>query len=417
MRSSPTRASPTASCASGCGPTCEAILPHTDVLLMTSRSESFCLAALEAAACGVPTVAPRVGGLPELVRDGVSGLLFEDGDEDAGVDALVTLLQDDLLRARMGRAARAVATEFAATAVVPRYEALYRELLGRAATGSDSATPRTDAVVRELSDLLADDAGRALLLERGMHTDPGAFAALLSPPPDGALNELLGLPADAPLVHIGQQACADIGPTVAAKFAAADTLGGAGATPAVLWHDLDRAGSERRGMRVVLPSGKKTRGVWLAHRSLGDRETRFIDIDADDARAAVRRAARVGRQQPPRRPRAGRRPRRGAGRRRARLLPGDARRRQRRAVGSPAARATRPRAAVDDAVDDGGARDADRLGRGLPQRARRHRARLQRGDRDARRGRGRRPPAAARRRLPAAVRVLRALRHAPAPGT
>jgi len=49
--------------------------------------------------------------------------------------------------------------------------------------------------VRELSDLLADDAGRALLQERGMHTDPGAFAALLSPPPDGALNELLGLSA------------------------------------------------------------------------------------------------------------------------------------------------------------------------------------------------------------------------------
>ena len=114
----------------------EAILPHTDVLLMTSRSESFCLAALEAAACGLPTVAPRVGGLPELVRDGVSGLLFDEGDEAAGVDALVTLLRDDLLRARMGRAARAVATEFAATVVVPRYEALYRELLGRAGLGT-----------------------------------------------------------------------------------------------------------------------------------------------------------------------------------------------------------------------------------------------------------------------------------------
>ena len=117
----------------------DTILPHTDVLLMTSRSESFCLAALEAAACGVPTVAPRVGGLPELVRDGVSGLLFDEGDEDAGVDALVTLLRDDLLRARMGRAARAVATRFAATAVVPRYEALYRELLGPALGSDDRA--------------------------------------------------------------------------------------------------------------------------------------------------------------------------------------------------------------------------------------------------------------------------------------
>lgn len=133
--------------------------------------------------------------------------------------------------------------------------------------------------MRELSDLLSDEAGRALLLDHGMHTDPLAFTAQLAPPPDAALNELLGLPADAPLVHIGQQACADIGPSVVAKFAAAATLGDAGATPAVLWHDLDRAGSERRGMRVVLPSGNKTRGVWLAHRSLGDRETRSIDIE------------------------------------------------------------------------------------------------------------------------------------------
>jgi N-acetyl-alpha-D-glucosaminyl L-malate synthase BshA len=115
----------------------EAILPHTDVLLMTSRSESFCLAALEAAACGVPTVAPRVGGLPELVRDGVSGLLFEPGDEDRAVGALMTLLQDDLLRARMSRAARAVATEFQTSVVVPRYEALYLELLGRAGLPRD----------------------------------------------------------------------------------------------------------------------------------------------------------------------------------------------------------------------------------------------------------------------------------------
>ena len=104
----------------------EAILPQADVLLMTSCTESFCLAALEAAACGVPTVAPRVGGLPELVRDGCSGVLFEPGDEDGAAGELVALLHDDLRRARMGKAARAVAVELAATAVVPRYETLYR---------------------------------------------------------------------------------------------------------------------------------------------------------------------------------------------------------------------------------------------------------------------------------------------------
>lgn len=136
--------------------------------------------------------------------------------------------------------------------------------------------------MRELTDLLADEAGRELLAERGMHTDPAAFAALLRPPQDGALNAMLGLPPAAPLVHIGQQACADIGPTVAAKFDASRPLAAAGATPAVLWHDVDRAGSERRGMRVVLPSGNKTRGVWLAHRSLDGREMRFVVVDPDD---------------------------------------------------------------------------------------------------------------------------------------
>ena len=56
-----------------------------DLMLITSRYESFCLAALEALACGVPVLATKVGGLPEVIVDGQSSLLFQYGDEAAGM--------------------------------------------------------------------------------------------------------------------------------------------------------------------------------------------------------------------------------------------------------------------------------------------------------------------------------------------
>ena len=112
----------------------EAILPHADALLITSRTESFGLAALEAAACALPVVAPRVGGLPDVVRDKVTGLLHRPGDDRAAVRALVGLLADPGIRVRMGMAARARATELSAAAVVPQYEELYAGLLAAGST-------------------------------------------------------------------------------------------------------------------------------------------------------------------------------------------------------------------------------------------------------------------------------------------
>ena len=58
----------------------ERLIPQMHVLLMPSEMESFGLAALEAMACGVPPVATRVGGVPELVTDGVDGFLEPVGD-------------------------------------------------------------------------------------------------------------------------------------------------------------------------------------------------------------------------------------------------------------------------------------------------------------------------------------------------
>lgn len=116
----------------------EAILPDADVLLVTSREESFCLAALEAAACGVPVVAPRLGGIPEVVIDGHTGLLFEPDDEEQAADAIVRLFEDAALRAAMSRAAVEWARCLSASAIVPRYIGVYRDAL---------ATRRSAAVV------------------------------------------------------------------------------------------------------------------------------------------------------------------------------------------------------------------------------------------------------------------------------
>lgn len=107
----------------------ERILPDTDLLVVTSRSESFCLAALEAAASGVPVLATRVGGLPEVVADGETGALFDPGDIDTAVHAACRLLRDDVLRSAMGRTALERASRFSTDRVVPRYEALYARLI------------------------------------------------------------------------------------------------------------------------------------------------------------------------------------------------------------------------------------------------------------------------------------------------
>ena len=107
----------------------EDYLQIADVGLFTSETESFCLSILEAMCFGCPSVSTRVGGIPELVEDGESGLLVPSGDVDALAGALEALIHDETRRRALGRAAQARARErFAAGIIVPRYEALYRRL-------------------------------------------------------------------------------------------------------------------------------------------------------------------------------------------------------------------------------------------------------------------------------------------------
>jgi L-malate glycosyltransferase len=84
-----------------------AILQNLDIVVMPSIChESFGVAALEASACGLPVVASRVGGIPEAVVDGVTGVLVPPGDAASLADACVRLIQDPAERRRMGDAGR-----------------------------------------------------------------------------------------------------------------------------------------------------------------------------------------------------------------------------------------------------------------------------------------------------------------------
>jgi N-acetyl-alpha-D-glucosaminyl L-malate synthase BshA len=103
------------------------ILQASDLFLLPSQSESFGLAALEAMACGAPAVASRAGGLPEVIEDGVSGILEPPGSVEAMARRAVHLLQDNTRFQAMREAAVAKARTFSAERIVPMYEAVYAE--------------------------------------------------------------------------------------------------------------------------------------------------------------------------------------------------------------------------------------------------------------------------------------------------
>lgn len=110
----------------------ERLIPKHHVLLMPSEMEAFGLAALEAMACGLPPVATRVGGVSELISDGIDGFLEPAGDIAAQAARVVSLLTDDALYRRMSAAARHSAeTRYSTSLIIPQYEQYYKEVCGQ----------------------------------------------------------------------------------------------------------------------------------------------------------------------------------------------------------------------------------------------------------------------------------------------
>ncbi len=103
-----------------------------DIFVISSETESFPNGLLEAMACGCSCIGSRVGGIPELINDGVSGLLFESQNVPALVTALTKLIEDPALRRRLAQqAALDVRTKFSLEAFARNNEALYEKLLNR----------------------------------------------------------------------------------------------------------------------------------------------------------------------------------------------------------------------------------------------------------------------------------------------
>jgi len=137
-----------------------------DIVAIPSRIEAFGLVAAEAAIFGHPAVATAVGGIGEVVQDGITGLLVPGGDPLAFAAALERLIADPALRKKLGEAARArVLADFTSARLARSFEGLYAELTTRprASFGWSSLGFRVTPFVR----LAMAVAGRRLGLRIG----------------------------------------------------------------------------------------------------------------------------------------------------------------------------------------------------------------------------------------------------------
>ena len=108
----------------------EELYSISDLMLLLSEKESFGLVALEAMACGVPCIGTNVGGIPEVIEQGVSGYICEVGDlEDISRKAISLLSDFDLHQKMSLKALDTVKTKFRADRIVEQYEQLYWKLL------------------------------------------------------------------------------------------------------------------------------------------------------------------------------------------------------------------------------------------------------------------------------------------------
>jgi N-acetyl-alpha-D-glucosaminyl L-malate synthase BshA len=107
----------------------EQILRCADLFLLPSEQESFGLVALEAMNCGVPVIAARTGGIPEVIVHDETGFLFPVGEINAMAQAAIELLRDSQKHRRFAGAARQRARQFAIDNIMPEWEGYYQEIM------------------------------------------------------------------------------------------------------------------------------------------------------------------------------------------------------------------------------------------------------------------------------------------------
>jgi glycosyltransferase involved in cell wall biosynthesis len=123
-------------------PEAERYVADADIALVPSIcADGYPLAAIEALCLGVPVIASNVGGLPQLVRDGVDGVLVPAGNARALADSLVTLARDPRRRQRMSRAAEAGRSRFDLTTMTRRVAGVLRQVAGQPADAGRQAAP------------------------------------------------------------------------------------------------------------------------------------------------------------------------------------------------------------------------------------------------------------------------------------
>lgn len=109
----------------------EELYSISDLKLLLSEKESFGLVLLEAMACGVPCIGTNIGGIPEVIKDQVSGFLVEVGDIQAASEKALAVLEDKQLSKRLtDHALKMAETAFSSQRIVSQYERIYDELAG-----------------------------------------------------------------------------------------------------------------------------------------------------------------------------------------------------------------------------------------------------------------------------------------------
>ncbi|MBB6674107.1 N-acetyl-alpha-D-glucosaminyl L-malate synthase BshA [Cohnella nanjingensis] len=107
------------------------VLSLADLMLLPSEKESFGLVALEAMACGVPTIGSVAGGIPELVKSGETGFLSKIGDTEEMAENAIRLLSDEAMYTRFREAClHRARTEFCNDLITAKYEQIYYNVLG-----------------------------------------------------------------------------------------------------------------------------------------------------------------------------------------------------------------------------------------------------------------------------------------------